>query len=159
MILQAIHLIFTPDHQLAITLFNMPNQYETFVQAKLHEAAQDKRVQPWKLSVDTQQPVPSEEWVSVNSPQTKEVAVDARANLFPVGILPVGGVDVRTNAFPVGILPVGGVDVRTNAFPVGILPVGGVDVRTNAFPIGILPVGGGVDVRTNAFPIGILPVG
>ncbi|KAI0813889.1 hypothetical protein GGR55DRAFT_484372 [Xylaria sp. FL0064] len=138
----------------------MSNQYEALVQAKLREAAQDQRIQPWKLSVNTEAPVPSEEWVKVNLPQTRETKVDARANLFPVGILPVGGVDVRTNAFPVGILPVGGgVDVRTNAFPVGILPVGGVDVRTNAFPIGILPVGGGVDVRTNAFPIGILPVG
>ena len=120
----------------------MPNQYESFIQAKLHEAAQDRRMQPWKLSVDTQQPAPSEEWVSVNAQQTTQAAVDARANLFPVGVLPVGGIDVRTNAFPVGILPVGGVDIRTNAFPVGILPVGGgVDVRTNAFPIGILPVG------------------
>ncbi|KAK5625798.1 hypothetical protein RRF57_001514 [Xylaria bambusicola] len=136
----------------------MHNQYEALVQAKLDEATQDKRAQPWKLSVNIQAAVPSEEWVKVNPTRAAESTVDARANLFPVGILPVGGVDVRTNAFPVGILPVGGVDVRTNAFPVGILPVGGVDVRTNAFPVGILPVGG-VDVRTNAFPIGILPVG
>ncbi|KAI1305093.1 hypothetical protein F5Y03DRAFT_163864 [Xylaria venustula] len=120
----------------------MPNQYEALVAAKLHQSAQDSRIQPWKLSVNTKAPAPPEEWVKVNLPRVSESGVDARANLFPIGVLPVGGIDVRTNAFPVGILPVGGVDVRTNAFPVGILPVGGgVDVRTNAFPIGILPVG------------------
>ncbi|KAI0908004.1 hypothetical protein F4824DRAFT_456366 [Ustulina deusta] len=85
----------------------MANQYEALVQAKLRQAAQDQRIQPWKLSVNTQAPVPSEEWINVELQHKGESDVDARANLFPVGILPVGGVDVRTNAFPIGILPVG----------------------------------------------------
>lgn len=99
--------------------------YETFAQAIIEQAAQDKRSQPWKHSVKSK-PAKSnakEEWYEVAGEQTDKNhggRINVRENAFPMG-----EVDVRTNAFPMG-----DVDVRTNAFPMGEL-----SVRTNAFPI------------------------